>query len=110
MGKSTSAKSDQPSHDELVPDKQARKECGDVCRMTIYRWERDPELQFPPAILIRKRKYRSRILLEQFKTRLKSMRRLPCVRAPRRSAVGLRPTPLAAPAARAGPRRGYPGG
>ena len=77
MGKPTSAKHKQsPSkeHDELVPDKQVRKECGGVCRMTVFRWERDPELQFPPPIKINDRKYRSRILLEQFKERLKASR------------------------------------
>ena len=81
MGKSTSAK--QPpskDHDELVVDKQARHECGNVSRMTFYRWQKDPELQFPPAILIRKRKYRSRSQLEQFKARLKAKGRLPQAR------------------------------
>ena len=77
MGKSTSAKlPPSKDHDELVVDKQARRECGGVSRMTFYRWERVPELQFPPAIKINKRKYRSRILLEQFKARLKASRPL----------------------------------
>jgi hypothetical protein len=91
MGKSTSAKRKQPpstDYDELVPDKQARKECGGVSRMTFYRWEKDPKLQFPPAIKINKRKYRSRILLEQFKARQSALAR---VRG--RGAVRVRPTP-----------------
>jgi hypothetical protein len=79
MGKSTSGERNQPPnkhYDELVPDKQVRKECGGVCRMTIYRWERDPNLKFPPAVKINNRKYRSRILLEQFKAQLKPKGRL----------------------------------
>jgi hypothetical protein len=63
-------------YDELVPDKLARHECGGVSRMTFYRWEKDPKLQLPPAILIRKRKYRSRNGLEQFKAGLKAKGRL----------------------------------
>ena len=79
MGKSTSAERNQPSkdYDELVPDKQARKECGGVSRMTFYRWERDPELQFPPAVKINKRNYRWRSQLEKFKADLKAKGRSP---------------------------------
>ena len=38
--------------------------------MGIWRWERDPNLGFPPAIVIRKRKFRSRRQLEAFKQSL----------------------------------------
>jgi hypothetical protein len=57
-------------YDELVPDKQARKECGGVSRMTFLRWEKDPKLQLPRAIKINNRKYRPRSELEQFKADL----------------------------------------
>jgi hypothetical protein len=34
---------DTPSHDTLVPDPQVQKEFG-VTAMSIWRWDRDPEL------------------------------------------------------------------
>ena len=51
---------DTPSHDTLVPDPQVQKEFG-VTAMSIWRWDRDPELiklSWPP--------FRSRIALENF--------------------------------------------
>jgi predicted DNA-binding transcriptional regulator AlpA len=62
--------------DELVVDKQARKECGGVSRMTFNRWEKDPKLQFPPAVKINKRNYRWRSQLEEFKQKLRAKGRL----------------------------------
>ena len=56
--------------DELVPDPQAAKELN-ICLMTIWRWDRDPQLAalgWPPPVYIRKRKYRGRKLLEKFKS------------------------------------------
>ena len=58
-----------PDHDTLVPDPQVQKEFG-VAAMSIWRWDRDPELiklGWPPPIRIRSRKFRSRIALENFK-------------------------------------------
>ena len=58
-----------PDHDTLVPDPQVQKEFG-VTAMSIWRWDRDPELiklGWPPPIRIRCRKFRSRIALENFK-------------------------------------------
>jgi hypothetical protein len=55
--------------DELVPDPQAAKELN-ISLMTVWRWDRDPQLAalgWPPPVYIRKRKYRGRKLLEQFK-------------------------------------------
>ena len=60
---------DTPSHDTLVPDPQVQKEFG-VTAMSIWRWDRDPELielGWPPPIRIRFRKFRSRNALENFK-------------------------------------------
>jgi hypothetical protein len=54
----TSQTDNQP--DELVPDPQVSKELS-VTLMTIWRWDRDPEmvaLGWPPPVYIRKRKYR----------------------------------------------------
>ena len=57
------------THDTLVPDPQVQKEFS-VTAMSIWRWDRDPELiklGWPPPIRIRSRKFRSRIALENFK-------------------------------------------
>jgi hypothetical protein len=55
--------------DQLVPDRKARTEF-DVSAMTFHRWSRDSKMQFPPAIKINGRNYRSRLTLEEFKQRL----------------------------------------
>jgi hypothetical protein len=60
---------EKPDYDELVPDPTVQKEF-DVCAMTLWRWDNDPTLGFPPPIKIRNRKYRSRRKLEKFKERL----------------------------------------
>jgi hypothetical protein len=55
--------------DHLVPDPQVRKEFN-VSAMTFHRWSRDPKMQFPPAVKINRRNYRSRLALENFKAKL----------------------------------------
>jgi hypothetical protein len=55
--------------DELVPDTQVLKEFG-IIPMTLWRWDQDPRVGFPPARKIGPRKYRSRRELEEFKTKL----------------------------------------
>jgi len=55
--------------DTLVPDPQICAEFG-VSAMTLWRWDRDPELQFPARISIRGRNFRSRKEIEKFKARL----------------------------------------
>ena len=55
--------------DALVPDPIVAREFG-VSLMSLWRWSRDPELDFPPAVKIRNRNFRSRRELEQFKKRL----------------------------------------
>ena len=55
--------------DELVPDPQAQRELG-ITAMSMWRWDRDETLiaaGWPPPIRIRKRKFRSRRALEEFK-------------------------------------------
>jgi hypothetical protein len=59
--------------DQLVPDRQARREVGDVTAMTFHRWDLKPELGFPPKIKINGRNYRSRQQLEAFKARMISV-------------------------------------
>jgi hypothetical protein len=63
--------SDQP--DVLVPDSVAAAELGGVSRMSIFRWDRDPdmaELGFPARVMLNGRGYRSRQQLEKFKQNL----------------------------------------
>jgi hypothetical protein len=55
--------------DELVPDTVVCQEFG-ITAMTLWRWDRDRELGFPPAVKIRSRKFRSRRLLEDWKERM----------------------------------------
>jgi hypothetical protein len=55
--------------DCLVPDTQVVKEFQ-ITSMTLWRWTHDPDLDFPPAIKIRTRCFRSRRQLEDFKARM----------------------------------------
>jgi hypothetical protein len=55
--------------DTLVPDPQVAREFG-ITSMTLWRWDHDPSLNFPPPTYIRKRKFRSRKALEKYKQRL----------------------------------------
>lgn len=60
---------DNVDRDVLVPDPQILREFG-ICAMTLWRWDRDPSLEFPSAVKIRGRKFRSRQAVEQFKRRV----------------------------------------
>lgn len=55
--------------DEFVPDQKVWREFG-ISSMSGYRWTHDPNLNFPPAIKIRTRCFRSRRALEEFKERM----------------------------------------
>jgi hypothetical protein len=55
--------------DKYVPDVQVRAEFGGITPMTLHRWDRNPDLGFPPPIDINGRKFRSRRMLEEFKER-----------------------------------------
>jgi hypothetical protein len=71
--KATFTRNTTTEHDALVPDSVAAKECGDVSRMSIFRWDRDPrmlELGWPPRVELNGRNYRSRKQLEKFKAAL----------------------------------------
>jgi hypothetical protein len=54
---------------DLVPDPRVCREFG-ITAMTLWRWDEDPTLDFPPPIKIRKRKFRSRHALDKFKRRM----------------------------------------
>jgi hypothetical protein len=48
---------------ELIPDPQVAHRYG-VTLMSLWRWDHKPELEFPPAVYICRRKYRERRKLE----------------------------------------------
>jgi hypothetical protein len=54
---------------DLVPDSEVLREFG-ISTMTLWRWDQDLALGFPPPIRIRKRKFRSRNRLNEFKVLL----------------------------------------
>lgn len=62
-------KGDDGDPDLLVPDPQVCREFG-VSAMTLWRWDRDPHLNFPVRITVRRRNFRSRKEIEKFKARL----------------------------------------
>jgi hypothetical protein len=66
--------------DGLVPDPSVAAEF-EVSLMTLWRWSKDSELGFPPAIQIRGRNYRLRGALDEFKANLvrTAVRRRECV-------------------------------
>jgi hypothetical protein len=55
--------------DELVPDPDVAREFN-ISLMTLSRWALDPDLGFPDKIQVRKRNFRSREQLNEFKQRL----------------------------------------
>jgi hypothetical protein len=57
------------SFDTLVPDPQVWEEFG-VTSMTGDRWTKDPGLGFPQPVKIRRRNFRIRRELEEFKARM----------------------------------------
>jgi predicted DNA-binding transcriptional regulator AlpA len=59
----------QEASDKLVPDPDVCREFN-ITAMTLWRWDRDVNLEFPPPVKIRNRNFRSRRLLELFKNQL----------------------------------------
>jgi predicted DNA-binding transcriptional regulator AlpA len=53
----------------FVSDPQVWKELG-ISSMTGWRWQRDPDLNFPPRIQIRGWNFRSRKQLERWKAEM----------------------------------------
>jgi predicted DNA-binding transcriptional regulator AlpA len=54
------------NHDQFVPDAQVARELG-ITLMTLWRYDHDESLNFPPPIKIRNKNYRSRLALEAWK-------------------------------------------
>ena len=46
-----------PDDDMLLTSKQTRDRCGGVTTMCLWRWQRDPRVQFPAPIKINNRNY-----------------------------------------------------
>jgi hypothetical protein len=55
--------------DQFIPDPDVCKEFH-ITPMTLWRWDRDEKLGFPPPIKIRNRNFRSRNALEAFKAKM----------------------------------------
>jgi hypothetical protein len=60
--------------DTLVPDPQVCREFG-ITPTTLWRWDRDPQIDFPPRVMVRargpnSRGYRSRRALDEYKEKL----------------------------------------
>ena len=53
----------------LLPERKVCERYG-VTPITLRRWDQDPRLNFPKALVIRKRKYRDADELDAFDTRL----------------------------------------
>jgi hypothetical protein len=58
-----------PPPRQLVPDAQVRAEFA-ISAMSLFRWRRDPLLDFPRPVVIRGRRYFWRDEIEAFKDRL----------------------------------------
>jgi hypothetical protein len=62
-----------PDDDDLVPSRIVKKENGGISDMTLWRWTRDPRIQFPePDIVINGRKYWTRRALRRHRLRLET--------------------------------------
>jgi hypothetical protein len=55
--------------DEFVTDSKVCEEFN-ITKMTLWRWDRNPAIGFPPPVYINARKFRSRRLVEEFKQNL----------------------------------------
>jgi hypothetical protein len=55
--------------DEFITDATVCAEFN-ITKMTLWRWDQSPELDFPAPIHIAGRKYRSRRMVEEFKRRM----------------------------------------
>ncbi len=54
----------------FVPARIVRAELGGISDMTLWRWLRRPDLQFPQPVVIARRRYWRRTDLEEWKRNL----------------------------------------
>jgi hypothetical protein len=67
-----------PGDDDLVSSATLKKEFGKISDMTVWRWQRDPDIRFPlPDIVINNRNYWWRRTLRQYRRRLELESRTP---------------------------------
>jgi predicted DNA-binding transcriptional regulator AlpA len=53
----SSAPSNADDDDRLLTSRQTRERVGGVSNMCIWRWLRDPRVQFPPPVQVNRRNY-----------------------------------------------------
>jgi len=66
-----------PESTALVPARIVRAELGGISDMTLWRWLRRPDLNFPQPILIARRRYWRRADIDTWKQKLAAQNR-PC--------------------------------
>ncbi|MBB4267840.1 helix-turn-helix transcriptional regulator [Roseospira visakhapatnamensis] len=59
-----------PESTMLIPARIVRAELGGISDMTLWRWLRRPDLEFPQPVVIARRRYWRRTDLEDWKRRL----------------------------------------
>ena len=60
--------------DDLVPASVVKRENGGISDMTIWRWQRDPRIQFPPPdLVLNGRRYWKRRTLRQHRQRIENL-------------------------------------
>jgi hypothetical protein len=70
----TAAAANLPDDDDLLPSSIVKKENGDISDMTLWRWTRDPIIQFPqPDLVINNRKYWKRGTLRRHRQRIENL-------------------------------------
>jgi hypothetical protein len=65
-----------PDDEDLVPSSDVRRENGNVTAMTLWRWSRDPRINFPPPdVVINNRNYWKRRTLRRQRRRMEETKR-----------------------------------
>jgi predicted DNA-binding transcriptional regulator AlpA len=60
----------QEQREEWLKPDAVRRRFGGISNATLYRWEDDPQIGFPPAIRIRNSRYWRRADIEAFEARV----------------------------------------
>jgi hypothetical protein len=65
--------------DDLVPSSVVKKENGGITDMTLWRWTRDPRIQFPaPDVILNQRRYWKRRTLRLHRQRIEAQQQQAC--------------------------------
>jgi hypothetical protein len=66
----------QQNDDDLIPASVVKRENGGVSDMTIWRWQRDPQIQFPmPDVIINGRNYWKRGTMRRHRQHIENLPR-----------------------------------